>query len=99
MQKKITAQQFKKEYADLRDKFGGVKEKLAQIKKELTPLRRDANRLFKKSERNLYEDSNCGCRPAFSGLGKCMENLIDWAEAWDIVAEAARFLPAKRSAR
>ena len=96
---KTTKQQFKKEYTDLRDKFISVKEKLVQLKKELVSLRHNAKRLFKKGEHALYtEISDAWLKPEFGGLNKCMTNLIDWAETWDIVAEAVDVLPVKRRA-
>lgn len=102
MRKKITAQQFKEDYANLRDKFSDAKKRLIQIKKELVVLGRDAKRLYRKSNRDLYVDvHNDWPKPAFSGLNKYMENLRDWAEVWGIVEDAIRFLPisTKRNAQ
>lgn len=102
MRKKITAQQFKEDYANLRDKFSDAKKRLIQIKKELVVLGRDAKRLYRKSNRDLYVDvPNDWPKPAFSGLDKYMENLIDWDNTWGIVANAIKFLPisTKRNAQ
>ena len=94
MRKKITAQQFKEDYANLRDKFSDAKKRLIQIKKELVVLNRDARRLYRKSNRDLYINvPNAWPKPAFSDLNKYMENLGDWAEVWSIVEDAIRFLP------
>ena len=102
MRKKITVQQFKEDYANLRDKFSDAKKRLIQIKKELVVLGRDAQRLNRKSNRDLYVDvPHDWPKPAFSSLNKCMENLGDWVEVWGIVADAIRFLPisTKRNAQ
>ena len=102
MRKKITVQQFKEDYANLRDKFSDAKKRLIQIKKELVALGRDAKRLYRKSNCDLYVDvHNDWPKPAFSGLDKYMENLIDWDNVWGIVANAIKFLPVstKRNAQ
>ena len=90
MQKKITAQQFKEEYAELRKKFGAVKAELRKIKTELTPLCRRADALFHKAEMGLYSVSPDGTvKSAFRGLDRMVDDIIEWSMARDAVMDAA----------
>ena len=90
MQKKITAQQFKEEYAELKTKFGAVKAELKKIKTELGPLCRRADALFRKAERSLYSEAPGKIvKPAFRGLDRMVDDIIGWSMARDAVMDAA----------
>lgn len=89
MQKKITAQQFKEEYAELKKKFGAVKAELKKIKTELTPLCRRAERLARRAENSLYvEEPGVPIRPAFKKLDDMLGDVYTWSMTRDAVMDA-----------
>lgn len=93
MRKKITARQFKEEYAELKTKFGVAKAELKKIKAELTPLCRRADALFREAERSLYSKvPGKIAKPAFKGLDSMIDDVIEWSMARDAVMDAADIL-------
>ena len=94
MKKKITKEQFKKEYAELKEKFKAAKAELKRIRKELAPFCRKADDLFAKGERSLYiEEPGVPVKPAFAALDGMLGDLGEWTMAKDILGDAIREIP------
>lgn len=92
--KKITKEQFKEEYAELKKKFGAVKAELKKIKTELTPLCRRAEKLARRAGNSLYiEEPGAPIKPAFKKLDDMLEDVLGWTMARDAVVDAAETIP------
>ena len=94
MKKKITKDQFKKEYAELKRKFKAVKAELKRIRKEFAPFCRRAEKLARRAENSLYiEEPGVPIKPAFKKLDDMLDNVFEWSMARDAVGDAAECIP------
>lgn len=77
MDKKV--EQFKADYAKIKEKVKQITQKLRDLKKEIKPIANSAYHLYERGNKTMYDvDKGRIITPKFKGLSKIMEDLDYW---------------------